>query len=96
MDNYIHDLARRHSGIAQAVTPRDNGAIAILMEDGRKVEFTSGEVLSAQMKEHAREYNEKIETAKEKKAAERKEQRAVGPKEPARPTKPAKVDSAEV
>jgi hypothetical protein len=74
MDNYILELAKKADGVAQAVTPRESGAIAILMTDGRKIEFTAGEVFSAQMKERARVFTEQREAHANNQAQKRRQE----------------------
>ena len=76
MDNYILELALRHNGVPLRVIKRGDGAIAILMTDGRKVEFTAGQVLSAQMKDRAHTFTEQ-RGERAKTQAQQKKQEAI-------------------
>ena len=79
---HIHYLAASINGKVLSVIPRAEHAIAILMEDGRKVEFSAADIEQAKIKVQeavelerkahkavaAEEYKEKIEKAKERKS----------------------------
>jgi hypothetical protein len=79
---HIHFLAASVGGKPLNVIPRAEHAIAILMEDGRKVEFSAADILKAkegmqdaeeaERKAHkaiaAEEYRVKVEKAKERKS----------------------------